>query len=123
MPDARLDARKRELIFGWTLRVLRAGGNAVDAAVTIAFLMAVYEPYNSGVGGHGGHMALYHAETGRYLAIDASTRAPARARVNMFEVMEDPPGHPGDVWRVKVRDDANHTGFRAMFAPSTVAGY
>ena len=79
------------------LRVLQEGGNAVDAAVTIAFLMAVYEPYNSGIGGHGGHMALYHAETGRYLAIDASARAPARATSGMFEVVEDPPGHPGDL--------------------------
>ena len=105
------------------LRVLREGGNAIDAAVTIAFLMAVYEPYNSGLGGHGGHMALYHAETDRYLAIDASARAPAQASATMFEVVEDPPGHAGDVWRVKVRDDANHTGFRGMFAPSTVAGY
>ncbi len=105
------------------LRVLQEGGNAIDAAVTIAFLMAVYEPYSSGIGGHGGHMALYHAETGRYLAIDASSRAPARATSDMFEVIEDPPGYPGDLWRIKVRDDANHTGYRAMFAPSTVAGY
>ncbi len=105
------------------LRVLQEGGNAIDAAVTIAFLMAVYEPYNSRIGGHGGHMALYHAETGQYLAIDASARAPAKATANMFEVIEDPPGHPGDLWRVKVKDDANHTGYRAMFAPSTVAGY
>jgi gamma-glutamyltranspeptidase/glutathione hydrolase len=41
----------------------------------------------------------------------------------MFEVLGKPPGHPGDVWRVKVKDDANRLGFRAMFAPSTVAGY
>jgi gamma-glutamyltranspeptidase/glutathione hydrolase len=105
------------------LRVLREGGNAVDAAVTIAFLMAVYEPYNSGIGGHGGHMAFYHAATDRYLAIDASARAPARATPSMFEVLETPTSHEGDVWRVRVKDDLNHTGFRAMFAPSTVAGY
>ena len=105
------------------LRVLREGGNAVDAAVTIAFLMAVYEPYNSGLGGHGGHMAFYEAKTGRYVAIDASARAPARAKADMFEVVRNPPGHRGDVWRVQVNGDENHTGFRAMFAPSTVAGY
>lgn len=105
------------------LDVLKKGGNAVDAAVTIAFLMAVYEPYNSGVGGHGGQMALYLAKTGEYLAIDSSTRAPAKARPDMFEVIGTPPDNPGDNWRVKVKDQANDVGFRAMFAPSTVAGY
>lgn len=105
------------------LEVLKNGGNAIDAAVTVAFLMAVYEPYNSGIGGHGGHMALYWARTGDYLAIDASTRAPAQARADMFEILGQPPGHPGDVWRVEVKDDANDVGYRAMFAPSTVAGY
>jgi len=105
------------------LEVLKRGGNAIDAAVTIAFLMAVYEPYNSGLGGHGGHMALYWAKTGDYFSIDASTRAPAKARPDMFEVIGKPPGHAGDVWRVKVKDDANKLGYRGMFAPSTVAGY
>lgn len=105
------------------LEVLKRGGNAIDAAVTIAFLMSVYEPYNSGIGGHGGHMALYWAKTGEYFSIDSSTRVPAKAKPDMFEIVGKPPGHPGDVWRVKVKDEANWHGYRAMFAPSTVAGY
>lgn len=105
------------------LEVLKRGGNAVDAAVTTAFLMAVYKPGSNGIGGHGGQMGLYWARTGEYLAIDSSARAPARATPNMFEVIGQPPGHPADVWRVRVKDDANAIGFRAMFPPSTVAGY
>jgi gamma-glutamyltranspeptidase/glutathione hydrolase len=106
------------------LAVLKRGGNAVDAAVTTAFLMGVYEPYNNGIGGHGGQMGLYWAKTGEFLGIDSSSRAPAAARPDMFEVVGQPPGgNPGDVWRVKVKDEANAIGFRAMFAPSTVAGY
>ncbi len=107
------------------LQVLKKGGNAIDAALTIAFLMAVYEPYNSGLGGHGGHMALYSAKTGNYLSIDASTRCPVRSKPDMFlaEITKRPAGHAADAEQFRAKDDATWTGYRAMFAPSTVAGY
>ena len=107
------------------LQVLKKGGNAIDAALTIAFLMAVYEPYNSGLGGHGGHMAIYWAKTGDYLSIDASTRCPVRSKPDMFlaDITKRPAGHAADAEQFRVKDDATWTGYRAMFAPSTVAGY
>lgn len=106
------------------LAVLKEGRNAADAAVVAGFLMMVYEPFSCGLGGHGGHMAFYDGKTGTYYGIDATTKAPAEASADMFEdELEHVPEFYGDIHHVKVRNQANALGFRAMFAPSTVAQY
>ena len=58
--------------------MLRAGGNAIDAAVAAAFALGVCEPAASGLGGQ--TMMLVHlAEPRRTFAIDGSSRAPNAA--------------------------------------------
>lgn len=54
--------------------VLRAGGNAMDAAVAVSLALGVAEPYGSGLGGK--LMLLYHeAATGRTHAVDGMDAA------------------------------------------------
>lgn len=62
--------------------VLRAGGNAFDAAVAVSAALAVVEPSSSGLGG-GGFFLLRHAD-GRSRFLDARETSPAGARAELF---------------------------------------
>ncbi len=64
-------------------RVLREGGNAIDAAVAAAFALAVVEPQSSGLGG-GGFALVRLAREGRVVALDFREVAPAGATPDMF---------------------------------------
>lgn len=58
------------------LRVLRQGGNAVDAAVATAAALGVTEPFSAGIGG-GGYFVYYDAATGEVHTLDGRETAPA----------------------------------------------
>lgn len=62
--------------------VLRAGGNAIDAAAAIQFALNVTLPHTTGIGG--GSTILVHLAKGKTFAIDAREKAPAAATPNMF---------------------------------------
>lgn len=63
--------------------VLARGGNAIDAAAAIQFMLNVVEPQFSGIGG-GGFMMVHLARHNRTFAIDARERAPAAATPTQF---------------------------------------
>jgi len=63
--------------------VLKKGGNAIDAAVTAAFSLAVTQPRSGNIGG-GGFMLLSSEQKGEVVAIDYREKAPAKATVDMF---------------------------------------
>jgi gamma-glutamyltranspeptidase/glutathione hydrolase len=84
------------------IRILDAGGNAVDAAVAAAFALGVCEPAASGLGGQ--TMMLIHlARSRRTLALDGSSRAP-----NRTSAQDLPEGH-------------RRYGYKATTVPSTPA--
>ena len=65
------------------LRVLKKGGNAVDAAIATAAALGVTEPYSSGIGG-GGYFVFYNAEKGKVQTIDGREKAPAGIKPDAF---------------------------------------
>ena len=64
------------------LDALKAGGNAVDAAIAAALTLGVVDGHNSGLGG--GCFLLIRLADGRVFAIDGRETAPATATRDMF---------------------------------------
>jgi gamma-glutamyltranspeptidase/glutathione hydrolase len=65
------------------LKVLRAGGSAVDAAVAVQAALGLVEPQSSGLGG-GSFMIFYDAKTRQVTAYNGRETAPAGATPDMF---------------------------------------
>ncbi|MBT8488017.1 MAG: gamma-glutamyltransferase [Gemmatimonadetes bacterium] len=81
------------------VRVLEAGGNAIDAAVAAAFALAVAEPTQSGLGGR--TQILLRTASGAVHAVDGGTEVPAG-----YDAQTAPAGE---------------TGYAAVGIPGTVA--
>ena len=89
-------------------QVLREGGNAVDAAVATAFVLAVTLPRAGNIGGDG-FMLVHLADEDRYTAIDYRSAAPALATLDAYV------GDNGEL-------EGHSAGIRAAGVPGTVAG-
>jgi gamma-glutamyltranspeptidase / glutathione hydrolase len=62
--------------------ILKAGGNAVDAAVATGLALGVVDQFNSGLGG--GSFLVIRMADGSTTTIDGREVAPAKATVNMY---------------------------------------
>ena len=91
------------------LKILQAGGNAIDAAVAVGYALAVVDPCCGNIGG-GGFM-LIHTADGRDSVINFREMAPRAATADMFL---DSAGNP-------VRERSLY-GYLAVGIPGTVKG-
>ena len=91
------------------VQMMKAGGNAVDAAVAVGFALAVVYPQAGNLGG-GGFMLVRRAD-GKTHFIDYREKAPAAASANMYLDAR------GDVIA-----DASIVGYKAIGVPGSVAG-
>ncbi|MEE9343723.1 MAG: gamma-glutamyltransferase [Gammaproteobacteria bacterium] len=64
--------------------ILNQGGNAFDAAVAVSAVLAVVEPYSSGIGG-GGFWLLHRASDHKQVMIDGRERAPLAATETLYQ--------------------------------------
>src|SRR5262245_5918071 len=65
-------------------KMLREGGNAVDAAAAIQFALNVVEPEFSGIGGGGFMMVHLAGGQGRTFVVEGREKAPATADTRLF---------------------------------------
>lgn len=97
--------------------ILRAGGNAFDAAVAAGFAQAAADPFMCGIGGFGiGQVFL--AATGESWCVQFYGRAGAGARPEQWagRINTDDPDHK------YVEGFPNEIGYQSIGVPGTVAG-
>jgi gamma-glutamyltranspeptidase / glutathione hydrolase len=91
------------------IEVLKAGGNAVDAAVAVGFALTVTHPQAGNIGG-GGFM-LFRRPDGEVHFLDYREKAPAAASRDMYL---DKNG--------KVIENMSTLGYKSIAVPGSVAG-
>jgi len=91
------------------VEIMKAGGNAVDAAVAVGFALAVTHPKAGNIGG-GGFM-LFRRPDGELHFLDYREKAPSKATPDMYL---DKNGN--------VIKDLSVIGYKAIAVPGSVAG-
>ena len=88
--------------------VLQKGGNAIDAAIATALVLAVTHPAAGNIGGGG--FIVYRPATGKPVAYDFRETAPAKASASMF------------LKNGKYDSTIHHDGYLSIGVPGTPAG-
>ena len=101
------------------IKILNAGGNAIDAAVATGLALAAVEPWNSGLGGVG-FMLVYLAKEKRVQVVDFGPISPGGLNPADFPLTG---GFTSDLFTwPTVKDDRNVHGPNSIAVPGHIAG-
>ena len=100
------------------LVILRAGGNAIDAALAAALVQGVVDPLMSGLGGYG-VLHAFDPRTGATLLLDGQGGCPAACTETMWA--DRIVGETTDGFGFIVRDFVNECGHQSVTVPGIVA--
>lgn len=100
------------------LEVMRRGGNAVDAAVTCAFVQGVIDPQMCGIGGCG--VMLVHSPSAGDTLLEFYSTAGSRVREDMWESLFV--REAADRYGYVLDGFVNDVGYQSVGVPGTVAG-
>jgi len=91
---------------------MKKGGNAIDAAVTMAHVLGVAAPAFSGIGG-GGFALIWLGKEERATFVDFRERAPLAANEDLFKVTSSG----------RVAREENAVGYKAIAVPGAISGH
>jgi gamma-glutamyltranspeptidase/glutathione hydrolase len=100
--------------------ILRAGGNAVDAAVACAFVQSVVDPMMCGIAGFGS-LGVYLPGEGVHTYYDFHAPAPGRTRPDMWEKLIK--GEARDGYGFILEGNVNDIGYQSICMPASLRAY
>ncbi|WEX09029.1 gamma-glutamyltransferase [Chelativorans sp. AA-79] len=101
-------------------QVLERGGNAVDAAITCAFVQGVVDPQMAGIGGFGS-MQVYMPKRGNHEILEFYALAPLAATPDMW--VDKLLGQSRDGFGYILKDNISEIGYLACCTPGSLKGY
>lgn len=99
-------------------RVLAAGGNAVDAAVTCAFVQGIVDPHNCGIGGYALLNAHLVGQPTPKVILDGPALAGSKVTPGMWEDQVIRPNPDG--WGFFLKGKVNDIGYQSICTPGWV---
>lgn len=102
------------------IEALKAGGNAVDAAIATALVQTAVDPQMCGIAGFGS-LQVYDPKNGRHACHDFHGRAPLSVKPDMWEKLLI--GEAEDGFGFLLKDRVNEIGYGAITTPMSLRGY